>query len=93
MNAHELERYYPGDSSWKDFVDVHRERWDECTFSDALVSSLNGQEDIAQVVYSQIGEDAFGWIDRGIMALDGKSPRQCIAEGLVIRLRSMLMRM
>lgn len=93
MRKHELERYYTGDDSWKNFVDVHREGWDGCTFSGALVSSLKGQVDIAIVVYSKIGEAALDWIDIKINALDGKSPRQCVVEGLVTRLRSMLMRM
>jgi hypothetical protein len=91
---HELERYYPGDAAWSNYVGVMSEAWPACGFQQSLLAELGGLTDIAQVVYALVGDDALRWIHSPAPALDGLSPLECLANAdLARRLRSMLMRM
>ena len=91
---HELENYYPGDDAWYNFVQVFSGVWNDCDCQDEIIQKLNGQKDIAMVIYGINGNNWATWIDLPIPALDGVSPVECVVEPMLVkRLRTMLMRL
>lgn len=89
-----LETYYKGDEAWQVFVSAFEEHWEKCYFKEELIGALNGQEDIALVVYASVKDRWKSWIDQPIPALDGLSPHDCVKNQILLRrLRTMLMRM
>ena len=87
-----LEDHYSGDSASKNLVAVHRNELADSGPSPDLVAALAGNEDIAIVVESVVG-DAQEWIRRPVPALDGLTAIDCVAtRERVNRLRECLMR-
>lgn len=92
--VHGLEKYYPGDDAWHNFVQVFSSAWSDCNCQDEMTQKLNGQRDIAMVIYGINRSGWATWIDLHIPALDGASPVECVADPMLVRrLRTMLMRL
>ena len=90
----ELEKYYLGDAAWKNSVSACALEWQRCRFKRRLVATLEGNKDIAQVIYFLVGESSMEWVHEPIPELDKVSPIECLRDPvLTMRLRSMLMRM
>jgi hypothetical protein len=86
---HRLEEHYPGDRAWSNFVTSVTPH----ELKNELVKQLQGHEDIATVISSLMGESSPRWISQPVAALDGLTPKGCLANpSLVRRLKSMLMR-
>ncbi|QVN23288.1 hypothetical protein [Burkholderia pyrrocinia] len=89
---HELEQYYPGDTSWHRFVDVFGQSKSKQAVQD-LAQSLNGDVELATVIYEVVGAGYGEWIHQKVPALDHLTPVECICDpALTKRLRTALMR-
>ncbi|WP_396332789.1 hypothetical protein [Burkholderia anthina] len=89
---HELEQYYPGDASWQRFVKVFDKSKSKQEVL-ALAQSLNGDVELATVIYEVVGPGYDGWIHEKVPALDDLTPVECICDpALTKRLRTVLMR-
>jgi hypothetical protein len=92
--AHRLEEHYAGDEAWAAFVEALPDEWDQCTFKEELWLSLQGNVDLAKLIYFQARDTSLAYINKPVPALDGLSPIACLATPTLLRrLRSMLMRM
>jgi hypothetical protein len=90
--THQLEQQYAGDDAWTTFVAAIPEGSGQCPAE--LVKALNGHVDLAKAAFFHVGEVALSWVNNTVPALDGLTPVECAREPrLVVRLRSMLMRM
>lgn len=90
----ELEKYYPGDEAWNNYVLTFKKRWKECTFKQELLKQLKNADDIAIVMYGIGADTTMDWIATPIPALHNLTPIQCLeSEQLIRRLKSMLIRM
>lgn len=90
----DLAKYYPGDLAWERLVSVRAEVWPGCNFKEELIDKLDGHQDLAIAIYALVGDRAIIWIDRKIPALDGISPKECLASARgILHLKSGLMRM
>ncbi|KVF63184.1 hypothetical protein [Burkholderia cepacia] len=89
---HKLEQYYPGDASWQRFVAVFSQSKSKQEVSD-LAQSLNGDVDLASVIYEVVGPGYDKWIHEKVPAMDDLTPVDCISDPeLMKRLRTTLMR-
>ena len=90
---HCLENFFLGEDEWNDFVGYHTGVWDQCDFQQDLLLQVENKLDLAQVIYSHIGDYAITWMEEPVPALDGLTPVECLQAGREERLKSMLMRM
>ena len=91
-----IENYYQGDKSWNDFVEVFPDKSELEKFKvyTKLNSELKNHSDLSRVIFESIGQEScLVWINHPVPALDGLSPKECLEGNLLIRLRTMLMRM
>jgi hypothetical protein len=88
-----LEAHYSGDDVWQNFVAICDDEWQKCEFKNELLSKLNGDLDLAKVIYYRNPTDTCLRIDSSIPALDHLSIHECINSGLKDRVREMLLRM
>lgn len=94
MSMKGLENYYSGDDSWQAMVNLAMASWTDSEPQRELVRLMNGDRDLAAVVYARMGEHSQTWITGKVPALGGKSPLSCLASpSFIRRLREMLMRM
>jgi hypothetical protein len=85
---------YPGDEKWQEFVDVFRRDWSEMKERDLYIQEL-GDEEVAIVLTSAMGEKSVRWFSQPCGALEKRSPVDVFKNeksGLLI-IRSLLMRM
>jgi len=75
-------------------ISLHLDTW---TLSDSqarLIDKLNGEKELAIVIWGEFKESAFNWITKKIPALDNISPMDCLNdENLINRLKVCLLRM
>ncbi|KVE87600.1 hypothetical protein WI99_10660 [Burkholderia cepacia] len=89
---HQLEKYYPGDASWQRFVSVFGNSKSRQEVRD-LAQSLNGDIDLATVIYEVVGPGYGKWIHEKVPAMDDLTAVDCIRDPeLLKRLRTTLMR-
>ncbi|MBN3822063.1 hypothetical protein G3O00_00320 [Burkholderia sp. Ac-20384] len=89
---HRLEQYYPGDASWQRFVAVFSQSRSKQEVLE-LAQSLDGDVDLATVIYEVVGPGYNTWIRRKVPAMDDLTPIDCIRDpALMNRLRTTLMR-
>ncbi|NHV28110.1 hypothetical protein [Burkholderia sp. D-99] len=89
---HQLEQYYPGDASWQRFVAVFSQSRSRQEVVD-LARSLDGDVDLATVVYEVVGAGYDKWIREKVPAMDDLAPIDCVrSPALMKRLRTALMR-
>ena len=94
MSKMGLEHHYSGDKAWQDVAKLAMESWTGSATQGELLRLLNGDRDLAAVVYARMGDQSPKWITGKIPALGGKTPVACLTSpGLVRRLREVLMRM
>ena len=90
----ELEKYFDGEQSWLEFSELFDEIWENSQFQNELLVLLNGQIDLAKVIYYYNQKNSIDWLNKKVPALDGLSPMECISdETLTKRLKVCLMRM
>jgi hypothetical protein len=93
-NKKGLEIYYSGDKNWEDLVTISHDTWDNSKYQLSLIHKLDGNEDIASVIYNKLSTDSINWVERAIPALGNLKPIECIySEDLKLRLKECLMRM
>jgi hypothetical protein len=85
---------YPGDLAWKQFVDVFRSGWTELQ-NKSFYNSAFGDEDIAIVLATSMGQHSTDWFNKPCGALGKRSPADVITnEPFGARIiRTLLMRM
>ncbi|MEK6352887.1 MAG: hypothetical protein V4796_12160 [Burkholderia cenocepacia] len=90
----QLEQYYAGDDSWKEFSDLFV-KYKDLPEVQNLAKDLNGQLDLAYTIYWVAGpKSAQKWINSSVPALDNIRPVDCTGNPeLIKRLRECLMRM
>ena len=89
----ELEKYYKKDE-WENLVLLYNDKWIDSDFQIRLINTLNGNKDLAIVIWGEFKESAFNWIDKKIPALDNIKPIDCINdEKLINRLKVCLLRL
>jgi len=89
-----LEKYYPGDDDWNEYVIHFNDDWNESDIQLRLLNKLGNQQDLAKVISGKVGAEALNWVSKNIPALDGLTPIECLADdALVKRLKTALMRM
>ncbi|AWM15207.1 hypothetical protein DI487_15965 [Flavobacterium sediminis] len=92
-----LEKYYRGDDSWKEFLDVFPKYSDleNDKFFKLLFSDLEMKKDLSIVIFELIGgEDSIDWIHQNNPALGNLKPIECINDDkLLMRLKTLLMRL
>ncbi len=90
----ELEKYYSGEQSWLAYTKMFDEVWQNTEFQNELLELLNGQVDLAQVIYYHNQENSINWLTKKVPALNGVTPIACLHDKtLVKRLKECLMRM
>jgi hypothetical protein len=79
---------------WEDLAALYLETWMQCPFKSDLLNAVNGDQKLAATIYGSHGSSAMEWLDRSVPALDGRTPRGCLAtpEG-ELSLRECLIRM
>ena len=93
MIDNKLEQYYLGDDEWEQFISYYI-NISNTSHTLQLASSLNGDITLAKTIEGIVGNTSLDWIKRKIPALDNISPIECLNnKNLLMRLRSMLMRM
>lgn len=91
---HQLEKYYPGDKEWKNFIRVFSENWANCRFQNELIEELNGDEEIAKVIFVCVPTNTLNWIKKTNKMLDNLTVKDCLIDKvLILRLKTMLMRL
>lgn len=90
-----LEEYYSGEEHWQDIVDhANDEFWSDFDYKVELMSKLEGNDDIAKVVFAKMGLKSIDWLDRRIPALGNLKPIDCLkSDNLRNRLKECLLRM
>ena len=63
---------------WEDFVQLCKPEFANCTFKEKLISSCNGKEDVAWVVYYCTLDNSLNWMNSMVPALGNKTPRKCL---------------
>jgi hypothetical protein len=93
-DLNQLEQYYAGDDSWKEFSDLFA-KYKDLPEVQNLAKDLNGQLDLAYTIYWVAGpKSAQKWINSSVPALDNIRPIDCTGNPeLIKRLRECLMRM
>ena len=87
---------YPGSAGWQKFVDVFRPEWNALTDKEKeLYRSILGDEGIAIVLTSKMGDRAIDWFVSPLGVLHQRTASEIIKterQGLTI-IKSVLMRM
>lgn len=90
----ELEQYFKGEKAWEEFSANFNNEWIFSDFQKVLLSKLNKQIDLAQVIYYHIGESSSEWLNKKIPTSDNFIPLACLkTEKTKERLKECLMRM
>ena len=73
-----LERYYSGDDIWAGFARAVMPEWRRCPFANQLVAELNGDRELAMVVWHHLRNQSLDWLNSTPPVLDGLSPKDCL---------------
>ena len=88
-----LEKYYPGDKKWRDFVSVFEDKWTNSKLQIELLNALNDKKDLAIVIYGIMTIHCLNYLNARIPALGQLTPLECLQnKTLIKRLRVCLMR-
>ena len=89
-----LSKHYSGDAVWENLASLYMERWKECSFKSELLNAVSGDQKLAATIYGALGNSAMKWLDKSVPALDGRTPRSCLAtQDGELSLRECLIRM
>lgn len=89
----QLEDYYDGDESWLENVALAKQYWVGSNLQNRLLRRVNGDLDLATMIYAKIGDDCLEWLETRVPALSGRKPINCLANPRhILRLREALMR-
>ena len=92
-NDEKLEKFFPGDDAWKEFVDLYSEG-ERFVRIEEVFSRFEGNDDVALVICGYFQEHAVAWIGAKVPALGGLTPAECLASAAgVQRLKTVLMRL
>ncbi len=79
-----LEEYY-NHMHWENFVKLYNSYWENTDYQISLLNSLNGNIDIATVIYGIFELDSHEWINNNIPALENLTPKNCIESDVLLR--------
>jgi hypothetical protein len=89
----ELEKYYK-EENWNDFVKVFEKDQEKSNEELTLIDLINGNDQLARVIFESLGYESLNWVNQRIPALDNMKPIECITNSnLEKRLKVCLMRM
>jgi hypothetical protein len=89
----ELEKYF-SKSDWENLVSLYSEKSFDCEVQKEFVDTLQGNKDLAIVIWGNMNQSAYDWINKKIPALDNIKPKDCLNdETLLKRLKVCLLRM
>lgn len=91
----QLEDYYPGDEVWRDSAQIARQQyWTDSPLQREILRQVNGDSDLAGMIYAKVGDGCLEWLHMRVPALAGRKPINCfVSEAHLRRLREALMRM
>lgn len=89
-----LEMYYVGDKAFADLASAYMKVWKKCSFKEDLIVAVDGDVEIAVIIFGHFLDHSMNWLENKVPALDELTPKECMkTENGIKRLKTCLMRM